>query len=64
MLHSFINLTQTGLTSESNTQHKALTIRLGTLYPAPEIVRTILAPQEGVTKRIVDLGEFRSVARI
>lgn len=39
-----------------STQHKAFSIGFGGLYPAPEIVRAVLAPQEGVTKRILDLG--------
>ena len=41
-----------------NAQHKAITIGLGGLYPAPEVVRAILAPQEGIIKRIVDLGRY------
>ena len=36
----------------------AITLGLGGLYPAPEVVRAILAPEDGVTKRIVDLGEL------
>lgn len=51
------------LTCESNVQHRAITIYLGGLYPAPETVHTILAPQDGVTKRIVDLGEFQRMNR-
>jgi hypothetical protein len=38
-------------------QHRAIKLGMGGLYPAPEVVRAILAPQEGVTKRIVDLGK-------
>jgi hypothetical protein len=31
---------------------------LGDLYPEPEVVRAILAPQDGVTKKIIDLGQY------
>jgi len=34
----------------------AITLGLGGLYPAPEVVNAILAPQSGVTKKILDLG--------
>ncbi|KAG8800376.1 hypothetical protein FRC16_003049, partial [Serendipita sp. 398] len=37
-------------------QHIAVVIGLGGLYPAKEEVRAILQPQEGETKRILDLG--------
>ncbi|KIM23716.1 hypothetical protein M408DRAFT_251572 [Serendipita vermifera MAFF 305830] len=37
-------------------QHRAITLGLGGLYPAPDVVRAILAPQEGVSKRALDLG--------
>ncbi|KAG8868467.1 hypothetical protein FRC20_003313, partial [Serendipita sp. 405] len=37
-------------------QHIAVVIGLGGLYPAKEEVRAILEPQEGETKRILDLG--------
>ncbi|KIM23690.1 hypothetical protein M408DRAFT_45059, partial [Serendipita vermifera MAFF 305830] len=37
-------------------QHRAISIGLGGLYPTPEVVRAVLAPQEGVIKRILDLG--------
>lgn len=37
-------------------QHMAITLGLGGLYPAPDVVHAVLAPQVGVTKRIVDLG--------
>lgn len=39
-----------------NKQHVALVLGLGDLYPEPETVRAILAPVEGETKRILDLG--------
>ncbi len=29
---------------------------MGGLYAAPDVVRSILAPQEGQTKRILDIG--------
>ncbi|KIM23693.1 hypothetical protein M408DRAFT_332186 [Serendipita vermifera MAFF 305830] len=32
------------------TQHRAVRIALGGLYPTPETVRAVLNPQEGVTK--------------
>lgn len=38
-------------------QHMAIKLGLDGLFPAPEVVYAILAPQEGVKKRIVDLGE-------
>ncbi|KIM23714.1 hypothetical protein M408DRAFT_27671 [Serendipita vermifera MAFF 305830] len=37
-------------------QHRAITLGLGGLYPAPDVVRAVLAPQEGVSKRVLDLG--------
>lgn len=37
-------------------QHRAFSLSLGGLYPAPEVVRAALAPQAGVTKRILDIG--------
>ncbi|KAG8834001.1 hypothetical protein FRC18_002742 [Serendipita sp. 400] len=37
-------------------QHTAIILGLGGLYPAREEVRAALAPQEGETKRILDLG--------
>jgi hypothetical protein len=43
-----------------NAQHKQRTIivlALGGLYPAPQIVNAVLAPEEGVQKRILDLGK-------
>jgi hypothetical protein len=39
-------------------QHKGITLGLGGLYPEPEVVRAILAPQDGVTKKIIDLGQY------
>ncbi|KAG8868469.1 hypothetical protein FRC20_003315 [Serendipita sp. 405] len=37
-------------------QHIAVVIGLGGLYPAKEEVQAVLKPQEGETKRILDLG--------
>ncbi|KAG8757019.1 hypothetical protein FRC14_002450 [Serendipita sp. 396] len=37
-------------------QHIAIVLGLGGLYPAQEEVQAILAPQDGETKRILDLG--------
>jgi hypothetical protein len=39
-----------------NKQHTAIILGLGGLYPEPETVQAILAPEEGETKRILDLG--------
>lgn len=46
------------LKARSNTQHKAFALGMGGLYPEREVVQAILAPQEGVVKRIVDLGKY------
>ena len=48
------------LISGRDKQHRGITLGLGGLYPEPEVVRAILAPQDGVTKRIVDLGQYLS----
>ncbi|PVF95009.1 S-adenosyl-L-methionine-dependent methyltransferase [Serendipita vermifera] len=37
-------------------QHAAHLIGLGSLYPCPDLVEQILAPQPGITKEILDLG--------
>lgn len=37
-------------------RHRAICLVLGGLYPAPEVVRAVLAPEEGVMKRVLDLG--------
>lgn len=37
-------------------QHRAYCIILQGLYPDPETVRAVLAPEAGVTKRIMDIG--------
>ncbi|KIM24059.1 hypothetical protein M408DRAFT_331978 [Serendipita vermifera MAFF 305830] len=37
-------------------QHVAVVLGLGGLYPAKEVVRAVLAQQEGVQKSILDLG--------
>lgn len=42
-----------------NKQHVATILALGGLYPAPDIVGAILAPQEGERKRILDLGKVK-----
>jgi hypothetical protein len=34
----------------------AVILALGGLCPAPEMVNAVLAPEEGVQKRILDLG--------
>jgi hypothetical protein len=44
------------LISQRDKQHRGITLGLGGLYPEPEVVRAILAPEDGVTKRIIDLG--------
>jgi hypothetical protein len=46
------------LISRRDKQHRGITLGLGGLYPEPEAVRAILAPQDGVTKRIIDLGQY------
>jgi hypothetical protein len=46
------------LISSRDKQHIAISLSLGGLFPAPEVVREILAPQDGIAKRIVDLGEY------
>jgi hypothetical protein len=40
----------------SNKQHIAFTLGVGGLYPDAATVKAILAPEEGKTKRILDLG--------
>jgi hypothetical protein len=40
-------------------QHAGHLIGLGGLYPCPDLVERILAPESGVTKEILDLGEYR-----
>lgn len=47
-----------------NKQHIAIVIGLGAMYPVPDVVRSILAPKEGETKRILDLGLSRSALLI
>jgi len=47
----------TQLISDRDKQHRAITLALGGLYPAPEVVHAILAPENGIKKRILDLGE-------
>jgi hypothetical protein len=42
--------------SPSNKQHIAVVLGLGALYPARDVVRAVLAPEDGVTKKILDLG--------
>ncbi|PVG04451.1 S-adenosyl-L-methionine-dependent methyltransferase [Serendipita vermifera] len=39
-----------------NKQHVAIVLGLGGLYPAPDTVNAILAPEPGTVKRILDLG--------
>lgn len=39
-----------------NKQHIAFVIGVGGLYPDPEVVRGVLAPEEGKNKKILDLG--------
>lgn len=39
-----------------NKQHVALILALGGLYPARKVVQAALAPQDGVERRILDLG--------
>ncbi|PVG02066.1 S-adenosyl-L-methionine-dependent methyltransferase [Serendipita vermifera] len=39
-----------------NLQHQAITIGLGGLYPEKDVVQAALAPQEGYTKQVLDLG--------
>jgi hypothetical protein len=38
----------------------AITLGLGGLYPAPEVVHAILSPQGGIQKKILDLGKYSS----
>jgi hypothetical protein len=40
-----------------NKQHMALLLAVGGLYPAPNVVNAVLASEEGVQKRILDLGK-------
>jgi hypothetical protein len=40
----------------SNKQHVAFVIGLGSLYPAKDVVEKVLAPVEGEVKRVIDLG--------
>ncbi|KAG8835203.1 hypothetical protein FRB91_001163 [Serendipita sp. 411] len=39
-----------------NKQHTAITLGLGGLYPAPEVVNSILANREGDSPKVLDLG--------
>ena len=39
-----------------NKQHTAIVLGLGGLFPDPETVQAILAPEEGEKKRILDIG--------
>jgi hypothetical protein len=39
-----------------NKQHTAIVLGLGGLFPDPETVQAILAPEDGEKKRILDLG--------
>jgi hypothetical protein len=41
-----------------NKQHIAFVLGVGGLYPNAEIVRAVLAPQEGTQKKILDLGRL------
>ena len=42
-----------------NKQHVAVTLGLSNhLYPAPEVVKSILRPEPGNKKRILDLGVY------
>jgi hypothetical protein len=52
----YLELT-TQLISDRDKQHSAITLALGGLYPAPEVVHAILSPQDGIQKKILDLGE-------
>jgi hypothetical protein len=45
------------LIASRNKQHMAFVLALGGLYPTPQIVNAVLAPEEGVQKRILDLGK-------
>jgi hypothetical protein len=57
----FIAASHKGLTFVRDKQHRAITLGLGGLYPAPEAVRAVLAPQDGLTKKILDLGEHHRI---
>jgi hypothetical protein len=39
-------------------QHIAVVLALNGLYPAKDVVRTVLTPQDGGRKSILDLGLF------
>jgi hypothetical protein len=41
----------------SNKQHTAVTLALGGLYPAGDVVQAVLRPQDGEKKAILDLGK-------
>jgi hypothetical protein len=41
-----------------NKQHIAVTLALGGLYPARDVVQAILRPQDGEKKAILDLGKW------
>jgi hypothetical protein len=41
-----------------NKQHTAIVLGLGGLYPEPETVQALLAPNDGEKKRILDLGRY------
>lgn len=45
------------LTVSRNWHHESIRLSLGGLYPCQELVRRILAPSEGETKRVLDLGK-------
>jgi hypothetical protein len=54
---SFVTANHGDLTFYRDKQHRAITLGLDGLYPAQEVVRAVLAPQDGVAKKILDLGE-------
>jgi hypothetical protein len=44
-------------------QHIGVVLGLGGLFPAKEVVQAVLAPQDGQTKAILDLGWCNSISK-
>jgi hypothetical protein len=44
------------LTGSSDWHHEAMKLYLDGLYPCPDTVNEVLAPLQGTTKRVLDIG--------
>lgn len=38
--------------------HTAIRLALGGLYPCPQVVHEVLRPEDGVSKEVLDLGQY------